>query len=381
MHELDPRNYQPSGLNQQFEGTGLPFSEYVQQTRAMISRARIDLTPDNAEKILNCNSPYEWKPASDTPPNKYKRGILLVHGLYDSAFKMMEIAQYFLKQGFLVRGILLPGHGTVPGDLLNVQYQEWVKAFDYGVETLKKEVEEIYLAGFSLGAALAINYVARYPKVAGLILIAPPLQLRAHNTLKLLTAIRFSDWFSSHFKWYRKVRQQDYVKYESFPYYPAIQIFKLIEESHQLLRQHPLDKLPMFVVVTADDEVLNPDSSIDFFLQYANSHSKMIIYGNKPAAQDTRIIHRKDTYPEQHIIDFSHNCLTSSPENPHYGMNGDYQDFQHYPNCQRPHSDIIYLGAALRKNFTKLPLQRLCYNPDFHQMMTDMDRFISEIRK
>lgn len=381
MDELNPRFFIPSGINNQFQSAGLPFSEYIQHTRAMISKARIDLTPENSETILNANSPYEWKPSHNTNNTTYKRGVLLIHGLYDSPFKLLEIAQNFLDQGFLVLGILLPGHGTVPGDLLNIRYPEWIKTIDYAAEELKKQVNEVYLVGFSLGAILAIHHVVRCPNVAGLVLIAPPLRLRDHGIIKLLTLIKISEWFSNTFKWYRKVRQKDYVKYESFTYNAAIQIFKLIEESHQLLRKNSFHKLPMFVVLTADDEVINPSSGVDFFLEHANAQSKMLIYGDLQTVQDPRITHRPSVYPEQCIISFSHACLTCSPENPHYGIHGDYQDFQHYPRCQRPEADTIYLGAALRKNYSKFPLQRLCYNPDFHNMVADINLFISNICK
>src|SRR4051794_18908145 len=117
--KLDPRLFQKTGLNSQFNGADLSFNAYLQQTQAMIRSLRIDAEqfPDS----IAANSPFEWKPTR----GEQKQGILLIHGLFDSPFMMRDIARHFLSRGFLVRTILLPGHGTVPGDLLNIERSEW----------------------------------------------------------------------------------------------------------------------------------------------------------------------------------------------------------------------------------------------------------------
>jgi esterase/lipase len=52
--------------------------------------------------------------------------------------------------------LLLPGHGTIPGDLLSVHYQDWIRASEFGISQLSKNAREIYLGGHSLGGAIAI---------------------------------------------------------------------------------------------------------------------------------------------------------------------------------------------------------------------------------
>ncbi|MGI9500774.1 MAG: hypothetical protein ACR2P3_12090, partial [Geminicoccaceae bacterium] len=65
--------------------------------------------------------PFELRPTPDGGDCKgnadanYDRGILLIHGLNDTPFSMWDLGSRFAKACYLVRGVLLPGHGTVPG--------------------------------------------------------------------------------------------------------------------------------------------------------------------------------------------------------------------------------------------------------------------------
>src|SRR5688572_13718977 len=112
----------PSGVNSSFHGGNGSFRDYLQHMENVIKTGRLDLTSENTNKIVTANCPYEWRPEQKT-----KQGALLLHGLYDSCFSMKDVGHHLLSKNFLVRSVLLPGHGTVPGDLLNVDYREWIK--------------------------------------------------------------------------------------------------------------------------------------------------------------------------------------------------------------------------------------------------------------
>jgi hypothetical protein len=154
-----PPRLQESGLNSRFAfSRDVPFDEYIRQSERMIEKARVDINEINRDVILNANRPFELKPDESRFPRnregRYEKGILLIHGLSDSPYFLQPIARILRERGFLVRSILLPGHGTVPGDLLSVSYQEWIRATEYGVDQMKQQVEKLYLGGFSTGGAL-----------------------------------------------------------------------------------------------------------------------------------------------------------------------------------------------------------------------------------
>src|SRR3990167_2196507 len=150
------RAYQPSGFYEKIKTDFSDFAEYITYCRTGVALTRLDLTAENRDIILNANCPSEIAVAGGT-----HKGILLLHGLYDSPCITQSLAQYFAERGFMVRSLLLPGHGTVPGDLLQITYEDWLAWGRFGLQTLQQEVEELYVVGFSMGAALASYLVLR----------------------------------------------------------------------------------------------------------------------------------------------------------------------------------------------------------------------------
>ena len=96
--------------------------------------------------------------------NSKRTGALLIHGLTDTPYLMRDIGNSIIKNNdcMLIRSIVLPGHATVPGDLLDVKYSDWIDATNYGVKSFSDSgIDNIFIAGFSTGGALALNYVIR----------------------------------------------------------------------------------------------------------------------------------------------------------------------------------------------------------------------------
>ena len=112
------KRHRASGLNSKFNSDHLSFAAYVLAMRDMIRKVRSSNTnPDLLNKTVDGNSPYELEPKGDNTAGKQKRwrrGILLIHGLSDSPYCMRHLAKCFQRNGFRVKAILLPGHGTQP---------------------------------------------------------------------------------------------------------------------------------------------------------------------------------------------------------------------------------------------------------------------------
>src|SRR5476649_67099 len=102
---------------------------------------------------LAWNAPREWRPTG-VP----KGGILLVHGLGDSPWSFHDVGAKLAEQGFLVRTVLLPGHGTQPADMLDVTLEQWQQVVREQAAILSREVPKVYLGGFSTGANLVLDY-------------------------------------------------------------------------------------------------------------------------------------------------------------------------------------------------------------------------------
>jgi alpha-beta hydrolase superfamily lysophospholipase len=136
--------HQPCGFNTRFNGEGMNFAEYVEQARACLQEHHAH--KNEVEQLVAGNAPFELFPEGESVRGRnkpYRRGVLLTHGLSDSPYHMRHLAAFFQRNGFRVMVLLLPGHGTQPGDLLHIHWQEWAKTVAWGADCMAEEVDEL----------------------------------------------------------------------------------------------------------------------------------------------------------------------------------------------------------------------------------------------
>ena len=376
--ELSTR-HRESGANSEFRYEESTFSEYVSRTRDVIAGTRLDLRDARADSIVEVNSPFELVPDASCPAGKLRRhakGALLIHGLTDSPFQTRDVARFLNSRCFLVRAILLTGHGTVPGDLLSVDYGAWVKQTRWATNGLSADVDALYLVGFSTGGALSLHAALTAQTVRGLILFSPA--LKARSPLAFLSgASRFVT------AWLEVAPDDDYAKYESFTTNAAYQIYRLTQELETLRSARKL-VMPMFVALSAEDGTTDSAETLAYFSSQSNPASKLILYASsKQKLYDHRIDVVPAAHPEEGILEQSHISVHVAPENAHYGRRGDYRNCKHY----------LYDADAWRACKTASPIAqgergiqkpngivftRLSYNPDFAQLMRELDRFLDK---
>lgn len=359
--------------------SGLSFADYIQQCQAIISERRKDLDghPVPAQTIIQANSPCEFFPENTS---KVKTGVLLVHGLLDCPFSLRELGVHLQQHGILSRSILLPGHGTRPEDLLHVNYQQWQNAVRYGVETLKKEVDQVYLLGFSTGSALSICHAVNDPDIAGMILLAPVLKLRAPVDIGA-NWHHMSNYFGKNRNWVYNIPEDDYVKYKSIAFNAVKQVVELSRHTRNITAAKPVSTR-MLLILSRDDETISSRQAVDFFTTQHNPRNKMILY--MPGHQqfsDTRIETRNSAYPDANIASLSHPAITYSSANPHYGQYGDYEFASHLnqPYIYGAYNRIeMNVFDMLKKcGLTKQSRRVLTYNPDFYRMADNIVQYIN----
>jgi esterase/lipase len=392
--------HQESGLNTQFNGDQLAFADYVAQSRAMIANThspakyavlkKIHDTDKIAEldKIVAGNAPFELKPPAGCPSGQgkpYRRGVLLTHGLTDSPYSMRALGSFFQNNCFLVMAILLPGHGTQPGDLLDVRWQEWAKAEAYGTDRLAAEVDEVYLGGFSTGGALSVYQSQDDARVRGLFLFSPALEVDSLAALANLHKYRIFGY-----AWLDVMPDKDAYKYESFPKNAAAQIYALTQAVKSRLKEHAVS-IPVFAAASQDDTTVHTAATIDFMAHTLDPSSKLVLYSTDPAkappgfpADKLEMVN--SVFPEQKILSSAHTAIVVPPEDKHYGVAGDYSNCIHYyPDemekydaCNnRPGEDLQ--GELTKANLKAGILRRLMYNPNFAALELSLKKFIDNL--
>ena len=365
------RHLHPSGLNSKFEFASLNFTAYITAVKNRLQQVNRIFHLQLNNKMIELNSPFEWQPKQPT-----KKAALLIHGLFDSPFIMRDVANHLVQQGYLVRSILLPGHATIPADLLATSSKEWIKAVAYGIKSFPNDIEALYLVGFSTGAILSLNYILKpyQEKIAGLIMFSPAFAVNTKKNI-LVHLYRMSRWLFKRHKWVFRTECPDYTKYTSFPINSAYLLQRLINENKQLLKTQ-ICQIPVFIAMSANDETVRPERALDFFQRTFNPNNIFFLYSNQDRHyQDNRIHILKSRKIDENILDFSHPAVLIAPENHHYGRHGDHQELLHQPKSNVKNK-AIYLGAISKENESRYRLRRLTYNPYFADLMKKLDTFM-----
>lgn len=314
------------------QSTPSSFEAYRRRSVDRIEKERVFQTGDRgAESAWNAPSQLEPAPTPALNPaplpgdaKRPTRGILLVHGLGDSPWSFSDVGKVLAAQGFLVRTVLLPGHGTKPADLLGVTLEDWQRTVAEQADILSREVEQIYLGGFSTGANLAVEYALAHPHVRGLVLFSPALRLRARI-----------GWFAPLLPLVKSVMpwlmqpdgpqpQQTPLRYVNVPTNGFAQYYRSSRSVRRELALQSFDK-PVLMVMTQHDSVIDGPYALGVFAtRFTHPASQLIWYGTLPDGQAAlpRVLVRPDRLPDERISQFSHMSLLFSPANPLYGRAG-----------------------------------------------------------
>ena len=360
-------------------------------------RLKLQGANNKLTQVKHLVAPFELKQKLSENNNN---AIVLIHGLTDSPFLFHDLAEHFYRQGFTVRTLLLPGHGTAPSDLIDVSYKDWQQAADYIIERTLLDFEEVYLGGFSTGGALIFNHLMQQQqvnaKIKGLIMWSPASKAKSDMAwlAKYLNAIPFMDWVD-------KDADTDFAKYESFPLNAGAQVHKLMSKiiGDKARKSNQAHNIPLLVVASEHDQTIDTASTLALmnFWQTGQTDTttpmRLMYFGdankakNKLAKQIDVIVPSCQQELCQQVINIAHTATTNAPSNPHYGKQGAYRNCGHYLNDEEKYyacktGDNVIYGEITPENLQLAqPLQRLTYNPYYEEMLLTITDFLNDIEK
>jgi carboxylesterase len=101
-------------------------------------------------------------------------GVLLCHGFTGSPQSLRPWAQHLAEHGLTVSLPLLPGHGTRWEDLQVTGWQDWYAEVDRELRALRARCARVFVAGLSMGGALALRLAARHgDAISGVVVVNP----------------------------------------------------------------------------------------------------------------------------------------------------------------------------------------------------------------
>lgn len=341
------------------------FTAYAQETTSWLRQNRTFQTPDK-ETELALAAPREWRPRG-TP----RAGVLLLHGLGGSPYFFTDLGPALAARGFLVRAPLLPGHGTNPVHLTSLPDTAWRDAVREQTAFMARDVERVFVGGFSLGGALALSEALEDKHVAGLLLFSPALA-HSHPYAWLVP------WMAPFRTWPRPPSpdrpQMDQLRYRNIPARPLALLYQDVMNLHRDLEAKGFNR-PALLAVAERDSLLDSRAVAALFSQYfTHSASRLIWYGPNPPQGNPRVIALPDVLPDERISGFSHMCLPFSPDNPRYGRQGtericeNGQSPEDYAACKT--GAEIWYSEWGRREPGKIHA-RLTFNPYFSRQLEE----------
>ena len=342
------------------------FQQYIDETEQWLLKNRV-FKSDDVEKELQANLPFEL-----IPENPNGDAVLLVHGLGDSPYSFTDIAQHLVSQGYLVRALLLPGHGSKSGDLMLPTLQDWQKVVHHHIALLNAKSNKLWLGGYSTGANLVTSEALKDKSIAGLLLFSPAFKPAS-------SAVKWANLASYFVTWADQDPETNYMRYNSLPMHGAAVYYdtaKTVQEDLQGITYNN----PVFMMMSEGDRVIDTALPANVFQkQFINQHNHLVWQGEHdlPISQTTRFsMDRSDL----HIVNGSHMGLLYSPNNAEYGSDGatiicnNGQSEAQEEACEARES--IWF-SSYGWHVADKTLARLTYNPYFEQSMSVLDRVMN----
>lgn len=358
------------------------FADFISWSQQRLRSGRVD-QPD--AQAMNNLSPFRMEPAANcaaSTSGKMLNGVVLTHDLMDSPYTMRTLAQYLNQRCFLVLGLLLPEHGTRPGDLLATDWQAWAEAESFAARILGQEVENVFLGGHGSGATLALLESTSNAEVDGLLLFAPSLSA---------DSAPWYSWFAQAFAtlipatgWISELPDEAIYRYTSQPYKLASEADALTRATLKALPDRPFE-IPVFTVASMEDNSSNTEAMLAFMAERTHAMSRTLLYSKHEMQAPPGVTIFNTWYPEQTVLSLAHPGLVIPMYDPQFGWDGKYRDCTHYYRqnaelYQRCHDGgrEVY-GETTPENLQQGVLERIGFNPFYQDMFRSIDEFLSPV--
>ncbi|MDR0776914.1 MAG: alpha/beta hydrolase [Azonexus sp.] len=235
----------------------------------------------------------DWNRSRLLIPENPKGSVVLLHGLTDCPYSVRHIAQLYYQKGFATLMLRMPGHGTVPGGLTKVTWQDWVAATRLAVREARKlspEGTPLHIVGFSQGGALTVKYALdaleddSLIRPDRLVLLSPMIGItRLSKVAEIMAIPSFLPGFEKA-AWLGIVPEFNPFKFNSFPVNAVKQARLLITDMRQqiarLYENGQIKEFPPVVTFQSivDYTVSTPALVNDLYSYLPDNGSELVIF-------------------------------------------------------------------------------------------------------
>lgn len=180
---------------------------------------------------------HDWNRSFVLEPEGAPVGaVVFLHGLTDSPYSARRTLERYRARGFVGIAIRLPAHGTVPGALTRVRWEDWAAATRLAMREARHRVgpgKPLHVIGYSNGGALAMQYAldaledSSLARPDRIVLLSPMVGVTTFARFAGLAGLPAILPAFAKAAWLSVVPEFNPFKYNSFPVNAARQSFLL----------------------------------------------------------------------------------------------------------------------------------------------------------
>lgn len=300
-HTYVPHEMEASGLDH------ATWADYLKAEDALMAGVRAHVTqqlsPEDRVPINRYfdGSPVypghfvqDWNRSYELRPDGRPRGVaVFLHGLTDSPYSLRHIARCYRDHGYVSVAIRLPGHGTVPAGLTDVEWRQWLAATRLAVREGRRIAGSsvpLHIVGFSNGAALALMYAldalddASLSKPSHIVLISPMIGITRFARFAGLAGLPAILPAFATAAWLNILPEFNPFKYNSFPVNGARQTYLLSTALQTKIMSHAKDGqlaqlAPILTFQSAIDFTVSVRAVVSsLFAQLPSNGSELVLF-------------------------------------------------------------------------------------------------------
>ncbi|MDR1615791.1 MAG: alpha/beta fold hydrolase [Syntrophomonadaceae bacterium] len=208
-----------------------------------------------------------------------RTALLFVHGFTATPSELYPAARIIYETGGInVMGVLLPGHGSNPGQLNKTSWRDWYREVNDKIDFLKRKYQKVFVAGLSMGALLALAAGERRRDLTGVILINIPAIFKDKKiNIPLITML---SWFKK--CWPKKDEKEFYTcngRY-AYPCYPLKALKSLLKGRKKILKNASAVTASVLIVQSGEDEMVEVAGAEYLRQKLVNADTKIMYLPN-----------------------------------------------------------------------------------------------------
>lgn len=188
------------------------------------------------------------------------KALLFIHGFTASPSEVYPTAKVLHdKAGYTVSGVLLPGHGSNPKYLNRTGWQDWVESVEEEIKILLDNYNDVFVAGLSMGALLALHAACKMGGLKGAVSINAPI----YNNFPMLTASApVMKYIKPYFPKSGKAKHKELEMQGRFAYevIPVRAFRSMLQLRDHVVQEVENMEIPLLIMQSLKDESVNPRS-------------------------------------------------------------------------------------------------------------------------